>query len=603
MRIPEEKIQEIREATDIHEVISQYVSLKKRGKSYLGLCPFHQEKTPSFSVDPVRGFYHCFGCGAGGNVFTFLMQIERRGFPEVLKDLADKAGITLPRYEDSDDQLKETEALYLANQFASEFFHHQLFETPEGKKTQAYLKRRGFEGEILKTFMIGYAPSQWDGLLKAAGKKGYSEKILLKAGLAIARKDGSGCYDRFRTRLIFPILNVSGRVTGFGGRNLKKEGSPKYLNSPETPIYQKSRLLYGLYQSKNGIRKNDKALLVEGYTDLMQLHKHGFDYGVATSGTALTMDQAKLLARYTKNVTLVYDGDSAGFAAAFRGLDILISAGLRVRIAVLPGGWDPDSLLLKKDRAAMEAVLEDSKSFVDFELALILKDIRAGTPQEKASAAHTLLETISKIPDPLERNLFIKDVSEKLEIDENLLNRQLKSPPRSSTRTESAGIRVEPITSAIQAAEEGLLFILLTEPDPWSKWIFEMIDPEDFYTSQNQKILEAIKALYLKSGQVKADILMDRFIENPGAEKVLSRLIAMDMGDDVDLHQFCLDCMVSLKMKKVQDDIHRLQVKIREEQKAGRPVQSLNKQYVRDQRKLKNIRQELNETWKKIVDI
>lgn len=601
MRISEEKIQEIREATDILEVISRYVSMKKRGKSYLGLCPFHQEKTPSFSVDPARGFYHCFGCGAGGNVFTFLMQMEKMGFPEVLKDLAEKAGIALPRYDSSDDQLKETETLYHVNQFAADFFHQQLFQTPEGKKTQTYLSRRGFEGDILKTFMIGYAPGQWDGLLKAARNKGYSEKILLKAGLAITRKDGSGCYDRFRTRLIFPIFNVSGRVTGFGGRNLKKEGSPKYLNSPETPVYQKSRLLYGLYQSKNGIRKKDMALLVEGYTDLMQLHRHGFDYGVATSGTALTPEQAKLILRYTKNVTLVYDGDSAGFTAAIRGLDILIAAGLRVRIAVLPRGTDPDSLLLKNGRSAMETILERSESFVDFQLDMILKNVRAGTVQEKASAAHTLLETISKIPDPLERNLFIKEVSEKLEIDENLLVRQLHSPSRSSIQTETAG--TGPVTSAVQAAEEGLLFLLLSESDPWCKWIFEMIGPEDFYTPLNRKTVEAIKELYLKTGQIKADVIMDRFVENPEAGKLLSRIIAMDMGKDVDLHQFCLDCMVSLKMKKIQDDIHLLQDKIRDGQKRGEPVQSLNEQYVKDQKKLKKIRHDLGETWKKIVDI
>lgn len=599
MKVPEEKIQEIREATDMIEVVSQYVTLKKRGKSFVGLCPFHTEKTPSFNVDPVRGFYHCFGCGAGGSVFNFVMQMEGVSFPEALRTLADKAGVPLPQYRPDDESEKESEALYNTNAFAAKYFQHQLNKTPQGQKALGYFLNRQFTEESVSLFHIGYAPDSWDGLLKSAAKQRIKTDVLHKAGLIVARKDNSGFYDRFRGRLMFPIANPSGRIVGFGGRALKKEErGPKYLNSPETRIYQKSRLLYGLYQSKAGIRRLDQAILVEGYTDLIRLHQSGLDNVVATSGTALTEDQARLILRYTKKIVLVFDGDSAGLSAALRGLDVLISAGLNVQIVPLPEGADPDSFTREKGRDAIEKLVSNATSIIDFQLARMRQAGKLKTPGDRAAAARTILATVSKMPDPLERNMTIKDLSEKLDVEESILTQQIKqkqSPGTEPPQTESI------LSGARQKAEEGLLRLLLEDSLKFGRIIFKLLQKDHFHHPDTRTVIDVIHEFFSTNRSLTHSVLMDHFSDNLALSRFLIKIASEPIEYNVDRTQLGTDCTLII----LQEDFHKKISEVQAQMKSSKNTDALDlqKRYLTLKQDLDKMQNNVISTWKKNVEI
>ncbi len=326
MRIPEETIEAIRAAIDIVEVVGEYVPLRRRGANWFGLCPFHEEKTPSFSVNPHLGIFKCFGCGRGGDVFAFIQQIEHVSFVEAVRMLAERAGIPLPDGEEEADDPRP--ALYHALRFAARFYFEQLTQSEAGQVARAYLKQRGIHPEAVRRFGLGYAPNAWDALLKAATEAGIRSEVLEQAGLVLPRKERGGYYDRFRHRLMFPIFSHTGRVVGFGGRLLEPDPEqPKYINTPETPVYHKGRILYGLYQARQALRTQEEAILVEGYTDVIALHQAGIEHVVATSGTALTPDQARLLARYVRRVVLLFDADAAGQQAALRSIELFLERG------------------------------------------------------------------------------------------------------------------------------------------------------------------------------------------------------------------------------------------------------------------------------------
>lgn len=602
MKISEDKIQEVREATDIVDVISQYVTLKKRGKSYLGLCPFHTEKTPSFSVDPVRGFYHCFGCGVGGNVFTFLMQMERMTFPEVVRLLAEKSGIQIPVYQKDDQQSKETETLYQTNQFAVEFFQGCLYHSDEGGKALAYLLGRKFDRQIIKHFQIGYAPDSWDRLLQEAGKASIRPENLRKAGLAVSKKEGEGYYDRFRNRLMFPIFNPSGRIVGFGGRKLKEEDpGPKYLNTPETQIYQKSRVLYGLCQSVSGIRREESVLLVEGYTDLMRLHQCGLDFVVATSGTALTEDQAKILLRYTKNVIMVFDGDLAGFNAAERGIDILVGTGLHVKVLTLPKGYDPDSYLRDRGCEAMRELLNSASDFIDFRINRLRETGELQTNSQKAEAIRMSLTTIAKMRDPLERNFFVKDIAEKLGVEEGFLIQQLHQIQRGEKVSVSAINKKK--HSVLQAAEQGILTLILEDRVKWGNIMFQFIESKHFDGREMRALMDVIYEGYLRGNIPDEKALLDRFSQDPEVIQYLTGLLSEKMDDHVDRFQFGLDCVIKLREKKISQEIDHIKEKIRTVQSEGADVSEYSRIWIENRQQLENLRNEIVETWKKNVEI
>jgi DNA primase len=427
-RITTEKV---RERADIEDVVNDYVPLKKRGQNLWACCPFHNEKSPSFSVSPVKQFYKCFGCGKAGDSIQFIMDIEGVGFNEAIRQLAGKYGIEVEEDEAATPELvqayNERESLYIALGFAKDFFVKNL-DTAEGKAIgQSYFKERGFTPKIIEKFDLGYALDGWDNLLKEAKSAGFQEDVLLKAGLILEKEgDSSRVYDRFRNRVIFTIHNLGGKPIGFGARILKQDKKqPKYINSPETEVYHKSDVLYGMFQAKQAIRQMDNCYLVEGYTDVISLHLSGIENVVATSGTSLTENQIKLIKRFTDNVTVLYDGDSAGIKASLRGIDMLLEGGLNVRAVVFPEGEDPDSYSRKVGSQHFKDYLsENSKDFIAFKIALYAREAESD-PIKRAEVIRQVVQSIAKIPDPLIRAAYGKESSKLLQIEEDIIHTEL----------------------------------------------------------------------------------------------------------------------------------------------------------------------------------
>jgi DNA primase len=421
-------IQQILGRIDILDVVGEFVKLKKRGANYLGLCPFHNEKTPSFTVSPSKEIYKCFGCGKSGNSISFIMEHEKASYVDALKWLANKYGIEVEETFANDEQRQQMQAadsLYIINAFAQQFFSRILFETEDGQDIGlAYFKERGFREEVIRKFQLGYAPEQRDAFTKEAIGKQYNPELLIKSGLVANRNDQ--LTDNYRGRVIFPIHNHSGKVLGFGARILKtNDKAPKYINTPENEIYIKSKILYGSYFARQAIDKADECLLVEGYTDVLSLHQAGIENVVASGGTSLTTDQLRLVKKYTNNLTIIYDGDAAGVKAALRGLDMALEEGLNVKLVLIPDKEDPDSYVNKVGAGAFrEFIQRNKKDFILFQLEVALKD--AGTDStKKAEVVNRMAETISRInkaEDFTKQQDYIKQCSEILKIDESGLH-------------------------------------------------------------------------------------------------------------------------------------------------------------------------------------
>lgn len=422
-------IDRIMEATDIVEVIGEFVQLKKRGANYVGLSPFANERTPSFTVSPAKGIFKDFSTGKGGSAVTFLMELEKFSYPEALKWLAKKYGIeveeTVEAPENREEDLRR-ESLMIVSGYAAKFFHESLLNTDEGKSIGlSYFKERGFSNDIIKKFELGYSPDQWEAFTGSAIKEGYKEEFLVDSGLSVKRDNGT-LYDRYRGRVMFPIHNFTGRVIAFGGRTLKKDKNvPKYVNSPESEIYHKSNVLYGLYFAKKAIREEDNCYLVEGYADVLSVVQAGIENVVASSGTSLTVEQIKLISRFTKNITILYDGDAAGIKAAIRGLDLILEEGLNVKVVSFLDGHDPDSYVQANGSSAFKKYIEDNKKdFILFKADTLLKDA-GNDPIKKAGVIREIVESIAKIPDSIKASVFIKECSYILQIDERALLTEL----------------------------------------------------------------------------------------------------------------------------------------------------------------------------------
>lgn len=426
--ISQTTIQQILARLDILDVVGDFVKLKKRGSNYLGLCPFHNEKTPSFTVSPAKEIYKCFGCGKSGNSISFIMEHEKYSYVDALKWLANKYGIEVEETFASDEQRQQmqvADSLYIINAFAQQYFSQQLFETEEGQDIGlSYFKERGFREEIIRKFQLGYSPERRDAFTKEALAKQYNSELLVKTGLVANRNDQ--LVDNYRGRVIFPVHNHSGKVLGFGARILKTtDKAPKYINTPENEIYIKSKILYGSYFARQAIDKADECLLVEGYTDVISLHQSGIENVVASGGTSLTTDQLRLVKKYTNNLTIIYDGDAAGVKAALRGLDMALEEGLNVKLVLIPDKEDPDSYVNKVGAAAFrEFVQQNKKDFILFQLEVALKD--AGNDSvRKADVVNKMAETISKInkaEDFTKQQDYIKQCSQILKIDESGLH-------------------------------------------------------------------------------------------------------------------------------------------------------------------------------------
>ena len=422
--INQETKERILEACRIEEVVGDFVSLKKRGANLLGVCPFHNERTPSFTVSPAKGFFKCFGCGKAGDSVTFMMEHEHLSFPEALRYLAGKYNITIEEEAPSAEMIEaqsQRESLFAVMDFAKNFYVDYLWNQDEGIAIGlSYFRERGFTDEIIRKFELGFSPDKWDGLTAAATSAGYKEEILEKAGLLIINEQKK--YDRFRGRVMFPVASLTGRTIAFGARILKTDPkSPKYLNSPETEIYFKSKSLYGISHAKKSIVEKDVCYLVEGYTDVISLHQAGIENVVASSGTSLTVEQIRLIGRYTKNITVLYDGDAAGIKASLRGINLILEEGMNVRVVLFPDGEDPDSYSRKVSNVELLDYLTVSAvDFISFKTKLLLSDT-AGDPIKKAGLVRDIVETIAVVPDAITRAAYVRQASTLMEMSEAVL--------------------------------------------------------------------------------------------------------------------------------------------------------------------------------------
>lgn len=439
--IKKETVDRILEAALVEEVVGDFVHLKKRGTSMIGLCPFHNEKSPSFHVSPSKGIFKCFGCGKGGDSVRFIMEHEKYSYPEALKYVANKYNIEVeetevtPEFKEEQDR---RESLYIVSNYAAKFFADKMWNSDLGKTIGlSYFKERGFREDIIKKFELGYSPDDWSALLEAAVAEGYQQNFLEETGLVV-KNDQGRVYDRFRGRVMFPIHNFTGRIIGFGGRTLKTDKAvPKYVNSPESDIYHKSNVLYGLFQAKKAIRDFDNCYLVEGYADVLSVQQAGVENVVASSGTSLTTEQIRLIGRFTKSVTILYDGDAAGIKASLRGLDMILEEGLDVKVVLFPDGHDPDSYIQQLGADAFKTHIEkNKKDFIFFKTEILLKD--AGTdPIKRAGVIREVVESIAKIPDAIKASVFLRECSNLLQMEERILISELNKMKLGKSKKDS----------------------------------------------------------------------------------------------------------------------------------------------------------------------
>lgn len=425
--IDRETIDRIYAAADIVEVISDYVTLKRKGVNFQACCPFHNEKTPSFVVSPSKGFYKCFGCGKGGNAVTFVMEHENITYPEALKIVAKKYNIEVREKEMTEEDVRRNnnrESMFTLNSWAAEYFAEYLHQSSEGMSVGMtyFRQKRGFSDATIKKFGLGMCPSEWGKMTQDALTAGYQEEFLLSTGLSLKRENDGKLFDRFRERVMFPVHNISGRIVAFGGRTLRTDKSvAKYQNSPESEIYSKKNELYGLFFAKKAIQQHDYAIMVEGYTDVISMHQSGVENVVASSGTSLTTEQIRLLGRFTKNITVIYDGDSAGIHASLRGIDMILKEGMNVRVVLLPPEDDPDSFARAHSASEVQAyIAENAENFITFKAKLLLEDA-ANDPIKRSAVVGDMVQSIAQIPDNIQRSMFIKECARLMDVDENLI--------------------------------------------------------------------------------------------------------------------------------------------------------------------------------------
>lgn len=462
--IPEEIVRQIQDRLDIVEVVGGYIPLKRAGRHYKATCPFHTEKTPSFMVNPAKQIFHCFGCGVGGDAISFVMKYEHLEFPDAVRMLAARAGVDVPAGRGaggSPQQASETTALMQALEFSAGFFQRML-QQPAGAAAKAYLEQRGVSASGIQELRLGYAPESWDALLVAGKASGVSEKLLERVGLAVARESGTGWYDRFRGRVMFPVWDPKGKVVGFGGRVLD-QAQPKYMNSPETEVYVKSRILYGLHLAVPHIRDQDAVAIVEGYLDFLIPWQLGIRHLVASMGTSLTSAQIHVLRRYTRRVVIVYDGDYAGEMATLRGLDLLLSEGMQVRIVTLPAGEDPDSAARRVGPEGFRRLLAEADDLFTYTLSLLRRRHDTNTVEGKVAVCEQLLPTIKRIPNAAQASEYVRMLAEALKIREDDLRIEL-----SRVRlTDGAGWRPSATLGRAEPApraEQLLLGLVLDDP-------------------------------------------------------------------------------------------------------------------------------------------
>ena len=543
--IPKETIDKIFEAARIEEVVSGFVQLKKRGANFIGHCPFHDEKTPSFTVSASKGIYKCFGCGKGGNSVSFVMEHEHYSYPEALKYLAEKYSIEVAEKELTPEQnirANDRDSLYVISSFANKFFQQQLWEREEGKIVGlSYYKERGFTEETIKKFQLGYSPKQKDTLSKEAIKSSFQQKYLEDSGLSIIKNKSA--LDRFRERMMFPIHSFSGRVLGFGGRTLQKNNKAKYVNSPESLIYLKSKILYGIYFAKQHISKQNNCFIVEGYTDVISLHQAGVENVVSSSGTSLTSEQIKLINRFTKNISILFDGDAAGLKASFRSIDMILAEGMNVKVVLFPDGEDPDSFAQKCTQEELINYLEENqKDFITFKTNILSKDTNED-PAKRVEMIKDIASSIAQIPDDIGRSEYIKECSRMVRVKELDLAKEVSaqknkriSPFPAKSENASNFEEKEIPTSKMNKEEKEIIRLLLNYGNKNMKeedqkisiasFIIQELEVDNisFENEQYQSILGEISAHVKEDGEINLNYFT--LHQNPSISKLAIDLIS-----------------------------------------------------------------------------
>lgn len=567
--IAEEIIDEIRQRTDLVTLVGEFLKLERRGKNMVGLCPFHNEKTPSFTVSPDKQLYHCFGCGASGNAFTLIMELEKMTFPEAARYLAQRVQVRIPERREA-PTVKERlqEKVFNINLVAARYYAYCLKNTPGGKKAYFYLQKRGISEESVEHFMLGFAPAGWTGFYDFAVKKGASPELMLKAGLINPGRE-KGYYDRFRNRVIFPIFNINGKVAGFGGRAMvagEKEG-PKYLNSPQSPVFDKSAILYGLNFARDEIRRRKKAVVMEGYTDVIAAHQAGIKNAVASLGTALTEEQSRLLRYQADTVVTAYDSDSAGEAATWRGLTILQSTGCLVQIAEMPQGSDPDSYIREHGAEAFNKLIEEASPLIEYRLQQLKKRFDLSTDQGRAGYTKEIMPLLTAAVDRVEQDYFLKRAAEEIGVDENALRSEIKRRRRTKSfqPAEQAQQQSEPEKIAISAAEKILISLMLQSKEIAEKG--RKLLKSDYHSDPRvENIFKEIWNLYEAGEVFTAEKFLNRF-DDPQIVRILTAAATDPALQDLEprtAKRMAEDSLSKLKRAWIERKQLELQRKIRE---------------------------------------
>jgi DNA primase len=565
--IPEEVVQEVLLRADIVDVIGDYVQLKRTGANAKGLCPFHQEKTPSFTVSPAKGLFYCFGCHASGNVFRFLMQHEHLTFPEAVRFLAARYGMHLPEASPQQRQQESLSPLYALHQAAAMFFHECLLRDPAAQPARLVCRQRQITHEMAVRFGLGYAPAAWDTLYQAMQKQGFSQEFMVQSGLAVVRESQRGAYDRFRHRLMFPIHDRLGRPIAFGGRAL--EGSeavhvPKYLNSPETSIFHKGRLLYGFALAKTALRQREQVLIVEGYTDVIACHRQGVTHAVGTLGTALTEHHVGLLKGMVKEVVLVFDGDAAGGAATERSIGLFLDAGMRVRVVTLPEGEDPDSFLRQHTGEELLRYVDEAVSFVDYLLSRAARFTDLRSPAGQADCVDRLVPLLRKIEHQIERWRYVTIVAERLEVPPDMLKEKIEPyhTPRTHTQYQPpASSRRPPRPSRI--LPEYVLLQMLCNDLRLLDQVQHQVTPEDFDDADLQAIYIMLLRLASKGEPTVSPYIIDE-VTSPEQKDLLSKM-AMEpvLPNQATISKALDDCLTKMRRRQPKAELQRIRKQLK----------------------------------------
>lgn len=522
-RLPENKLNEIRESADLVDVISEYIQLKKSGANYKALCPFHQEHTPSFMVNPVKQIFHCFGCSVGGNVFTFIMKIENVEFIDSLKILAKRAGIEIEK-ESGSSIGREKEEIYNLIEFATNFYNKNLLENKEGSLAKEYFKKRNIKDETITEFKLGFALNSWDSLINSALKKGFKIEILLKAGLILKKEKQASYYDRFRNRIIFPISDLKNRTIGFGARVLD-DSLPKYINSPDTIIYHKGDNLYAWSLAKDEAIKKGYVILVEGYFDCIMCYQEGIKNVVAVLGTSLTKAQAELLKRYIEKCIILFDVDIAGIEASIRGINVLVEKGFSIRIASIESGKDPDEFLRTNSKDELVNIIENSKDIIEYKLSKSsIKNV-----EDKVRVVKELLPVLSKMKNMVEKGAYVSSLSEKLRIADKLIWIELSKVSRETEKISIAKEENYGSFTKKDKVEIDLLKIILTADSDLKKEIFENISFDDFDNENYRKIAEKVYSMLGINKKINVSNIIDE-MEDQNLVEIVSKLAVEDKG-------------------------------------------------------------------------